>query len=56
VCAIILTAAIAISLTGLTAQETVHGGHLTDAEATLYATVLGAAVGAVAAYLAGHNR
>lgn len=48
---IILTLGVSISLVLLIITQVIHDGHLTTDETTVIATVLGAAVGAVATYL-----
>lgn len=54
--AIIIALGVSISLILLAASEVEHVQHITEAEATVLATVLGAAIGAVATYLGGRDR
>jgi hypothetical protein len=54
--ALILALGVTVSLVIIAAAKLIYDGHgLTDEEAGLFATVLGAAVGALATYLGGHD-
>lgn len=53
VVAIILAVGVSGALIGLTVMEILRDGSVTEAEATVFSTALGAAVGAVATYLGG---
>jgi hypothetical protein len=54
--AIILAVGASTAIVLLAVMEVVRDGNVTAEEATLLATVLGAAVGAVATYLGGKDR
>jgi len=52
---IILAVGATTTLILLAVMELQRDGHVTDAEATLLATVLGAVIGAIATYLGGKD-
>lgn len=55
VVAVILALGLTASLVILSVAEALHEGHVSTEEATLFATVLGATIGAVATYLGMRN-
>ena len=53
---LILAIGVTISIVSLTIVEWRSDGHISEAEATLLATVMGAAIGTIATYIGGRNK